>query len=378
LKIAIFGLSITSAWGNGHATTYRALVRALARRNHHVVFFEKNQEWYESNRDLPEPDFCELRLYDQWRSALPKIRHELQSCDVALLGSYFPDGTAAADLLLGSNVPVKSFYDIDTPITVAKLRSGQSEYLHAHQVPGFDVYFSFTGGPILRQLESEFGARRAVPLYCSFDEEKYRRRKACARYQSDLSYMGTYAADRQPKVKSLFLEPANAAPQLKFLLAGPQYPRRVNWPKNVRHIKHLSPRWHPHFYSSSRLTLNLTREAMVASGFSPSVRLFEAAACACPIVSDHWQGLDTVLRVGREILVAENSDQVTCFLKDVDDADLRRMAELARERVLAEHSSAHRAEEFENHVASARDRSSEQNLTLPTSLPAQRPAPLIN
>jgi len=377
LKIAIFGLSITSAWGNGHATTYRALVRALARRNHRVIFFEKNQEWYESNRDLPEPEFCELRLFNNWRSALPKMRRELQSCDVAVLGSYFPDGTTAADMLLESNVPVKAFYDIDTPITVAKLRSEHSEYLQARQVPGFDVYFSFTGGPILRQLESEFGARRAVPLYCSFDEEKYRPRNISARYQCDLSYMGTYAADRQPKVNSLFLDPAKAAPQSKFLLAGPQYPRG-NWPKNVRHIKHLSPRWHPHFYSSSRLTLNLTREAMVASGFSPSVRLFEAAACACPIISDYWKGLDTVFQVGREILVAENSNQVTSFLNDIDDAELRCMAALARERVLAEHSSAHRAEQFENHVASARDSDSETNLTLATSLAAQRHVPLIN
>lgn len=378
MKIAIFGLSITSAWGNGHATTYRALVRALARRKHHVIFFEKNQEWYESNRDLPEPDFCELRLFNQWRTALPKIRRELQSCDVAVLGSYFPDGTTAADMLLESNVPVKAFYDIDTPITVARLRSGHAEYLHSHQVPGFDLYFSFTGGPILCQLESEFGARCAVPLYCSFDEEKYRPRKAGARYQCDLSYMGTYAADRQPKVNTLFLEPAKAAPKMKFLLAGPQYPTRANWPKNVRHIKHLSPRWHPHFYSSSRLTLNLTREAMVASGYSPSVRLFEAAGCACPIVSDRWQGLDTIFRVGKEILVAENSDQVTSFLNDVDDAELRRMAALARERVLAEHSSAHRAEEFESYVASARDRNSERNLTLPNSLAAQPAVSLIN
>jgi spore maturation protein CgeB len=117
---------------------------------------------------------------------------------------------------------------------------------------------------------------------------------------------------------------------------------------------------------------------MVASGFSPSVRLFEAAACACPIISDYWKGLDTVFQVGREILVAENSNQVTSFLNDIDDAELRCMAALARERVLAEHSSAHRAEQFENHVASARDSDSETNLTLATSLAAQRHVPLIN
>jgi spore maturation protein CgeB len=363
LKIVIFGLSITSSWGNGHATTYRALLKALRERGHHIVFFEKNQEWYESNRDLPHPEFCDLRLFEDWNSILPSVRDQLKGCDVAVAGSYFPDGISAVQEILDSKAPVKAFYDIDTPITVSNLRAGGTEFLRADQVTGFDLYFSFTGGPLLAQLESEFGVRRAVALYCSVDPQQHYPRKSSKRYQCALSYMGTYAADRQPKLDRLFTRVAAELPEMKFLLAGPQYPANLKWPKNLLHIHHLSPQWHPHFYSSSRLTLNLTREAMVASGFSPSVRLFEAAACGATLVSDFWTGLDTFLQTGEEILVAEDSKQIASFLKNMDESQLRTIGKRAQERVLAEQSSTRRAEEFELHVSAAVARSKSQHLS---------------
>jgi spore maturation protein CgeB len=352
LKIVVFGLSITSSWGNGHATTYRAFLAGLQKRGHQIVFFEKNEEWYASNRDMPSPEFCQVCLFDHWRSALPSVRQEIEHCDVAIVGSYFPEGIRVADELANSKVPIKIFYDIDTPITLSKLRAGGAEYLQPQQVRNFDLYLSFTGGPILYQIKQEFHAQRALPFYCSFEPQKYRPRGVYRRYQCDLSYMGTYAADRQPKLEGLFIAPALNAPTRKFLLAGPQYPAKIKWPRNVRRIKHLSPRWHPHFYSSSRLTLNVTRQAMAEWGFSPSVRLFEAAACACPIISDIWPGLDTILKPGEEVLIAENSNAVMSFLRDTDDLQLQRIGQLARERVLEEHSSGRRAEEFEKHVSS--------------------------
>ena len=353
MKIVIFGLSVTSSWGNGHATTYRALLSALKQRGHEIVFFEKNEEWYASNRDLPSPDFCDVRIFDSWRASLPIVQRELRNCDVAVLGSFFPHGTQAADELLDSRVPTKIFYDIDTPITLAKLRAGGADYLRTDQVPGFDLYLSFTAGPILTQFETEFGARRALPLFCSVEETKHFPRPVGRRYECDLSYMGTYASDRQGKLDELFTKPACELPTRKMLLAGSQYPAALHWPANVRHIRHLSPRWHPHFYSSSRLTLNLTRADMVQWGFSPSVRLFEAGACGCPVVSDDWPGLDTVFTVGKEILVARNRADVISLLSDADPSELRAIGRRAQERVLAEHTSTRRAQEFEQYVASA-------------------------
>ena len=352
MKIVVFGLSVTSAWGNGHASTFRALLRGLHARGHEIIFFEHDLEWYRENRDLPHPDFCEVRLFDDWEAVSASARRELADADVGMVGSYFPDGIRAIDELQRSRVAVKAFYDIDTPITVTALRQhGATEYLTAEQIPGFDIYFSFTGGPLLLELETRFGAARAIPLYCCFDPERYRRWPARKRFACDLSYMGTYAPDRQPKIEEFFCEPARRLPHQRFLLAGPQYPRSLKWPGNVRHITHLNPRWHPGFYSASRLTLNITRRDMVQAGYSPSVRLFEAAACAAAIVSDNWPGLEAFFHPGREILLPTSAADVVRYLQDYEEGELRAIGERAQARVLAQHTSERRAQEFEACVA---------------------------
>lgn len=350
MKIVICGLSITSSWGNGHATTFRALIRALRARGHEIVFFEKDLEWYASNRDMPEPPFCRVHIYERWDDVVRLLRRELANADVSMVGSFFPDGVQAIKEMLDSNATIKTFYDIDTPITVSKLRSGDAEFLCRDQVPGFDVYFSFTGGPLLRELQTRFGARRALPLYCSFDPERYRSLGRDPRYTCDLSYMGTYAPDRQPKLEELFCAPARAQSGKEFLLAGPQYPVEFTLSRNVRRIIHLEPEFHPYFYSSSSFTLNLTRSDMVAAGYSPSVRLFEAAGCGSAIISDTWPGLDTFFNPSQEILLARSSADVISYLKDVSYEEASKIGRRAHERVLAEHSSDKRAAQFEEAV----------------------------
>lgn len=352
MKIVICGLSITSSWGNGHATTYRALTRALRARGHKIVFFERDVEWYGSNRDMPEPPFCRVYLYEQWHDVSNLLRRELTDADVAMVGSFFPDGIKAIDMVLESAAGVKAFYDIDTPITVSKLRAGDADYLRRDQIPGFDVYFSFTGGPMLREVQSRFGAKRVAPLYCSFDPDRCRWREPDPRYQCDLSYMGTYAPDRQAKLEEFFCRSARALTSKSFLLAGPQYPSNTIWPKNVRRIVHLEPEFHPYFYSSSLFTLNLTRNEMVKAGYSPSVRLFEAAGCGTPIISDAWPGLETFFTPCEEILVAASSAEVISLLDNVSEDDAKKIGLGAQERVLAEHSAERRALEFEQVVGS--------------------------
>lgn len=357
MKIVIFGLSITSSWGNGHATTFRALARALHARGHQIVFFEKDAEWYASNRDLPEPGFCELKLYTRWEDALPSVRSELASADVAMVGSYFPDGIPAMEAMLDSKTPVRTFYDIDTPITVATLRDrGVTDYIRADQLPALDVYFSFTGGPILAELETRFGVRRAAPLYCSFDTERYHAHPPSHRFSCAMSYMGTYASDRQSKLEEFLFSAARRLPDEKFIVAGPQYPQSINWPRNVRRIVHLNPHWHSHLYSSSRLTLNVTRRDMVVAGYSPSVRLFEAAACGAAIVSDDWPGLDTFFEPGIEILLPKSPAEIVRYLRELDGSELRSIGLAAQARVLAAHTSQQRAKEFELEVEAAQRR----------------------
>jgi spore maturation protein CgeB len=351
MKIVVFGLSITSTWGNGHGTTFRALLRALHARGHDIVFFEKDAEWYASNRDLPEPDFCRVILFESWRQALPLARKQLKDADVAVVGSYFPDGIQVIDEIADSNVAAKTFYDIDTPITLAALHGqGRTSYLDARQVPLFDLYFSFTGGPTLRELETRFGARRAAPLYCSFDPQQYRRFGVNRRFACDLSYMGTYAPDRQAKLDELLSAPARLLPGRSFIVAGPQYPKDLLWPANLRRIKHLNPRWHAKLYSSSRFTLNVTRRDMVMAGYSPSVRLFEAAACGATIISDNWPGLERFFAPNDEILLPSGAQDVVRYLSELSDSEIRRIGNRAQERALSEHTSERRAIEFETEL----------------------------
>ena len=352
MKIVIYGLTITSSWGNGHGTTYRSLSKALAAMGHRIHFIEKDVEWYRSNRDLPQPGFCSVQLYDSWSDSAPSLLQASADADAIIIGSYFPDAIAVTRELLDAGFGPLIFYDIDTPITMSHLRSrGRTDYLEAAMIPYYSAYLSFTGGPVLRELEDRFGSPHAVPFYCSVDPDLYRPRSLREIYRCDLSYLGTYAADRQAKLTQLINGTAALLPESRFLVAGPQYPAGITWAPNVERIIHVSPIDHPAFYSSSRFTLNLTRADMVTAGYSPSVRLFEASACGAAILSDAWNGIEEFLTPGDEILLPRDEYETASILRDLSDRERIRFGQRARERILSEHTSRHRAIQFENVVA---------------------------
>jgi spore maturation protein CgeB len=341
-RLVVFGLSMSSSWGNGHAIPFRGLCRALAARGWQITFFERDVEWYRSNRDLTAPEYCDLIFYDGWPPAEAAVR----AADAVLVGSYVPDAHSLIDWLAGMRRPL-FFYDIDTPITLTSLhQSGEAAYLRADQVPLFEVYFSFTGGPALHELETRWGARRAQTLYCAVDGLIYQPVPADVRFMCTLGYMGTYAADRQSRLEDLFIGTARARPDERFLLAGPQYPP-MDLPSNIRHEMHLYPRDHAAFYSSNTATLNLTRDAMRRYGWSPASRLFEAAACGACIISDTWPGLESMLEPGREVLLADSPADVAAHLDTLTPRRREAIGRAARERVLREHTFASRAEQVD-------------------------------
>ncbi|GBD50185.1 hypothetical protein METY_3398 [Methylopila sp. Yamaguchi] len=352
LKLVILGLSLSSSWGNGHATTFRGLIQALARRGHDVLFLEASAPWYAANRDLADPDFCRLAFYDGLED-LGRWAAEVAAADAVIVGSYVANGVDVGDWALHTASGPVAFYDIDTPVTLAKLGRGEEPYLAARQIAAYDVYFSFTGGPTLDRIERSFGSPAARALYCSADPQIYRPTAAPRRW--DLSYLGTFSEDRQPTLERLLLEAARRAPALRCVVAGPQYPAGIAWPPNVERVEHVAPADHAAFYASSRFTLNVTRADMVAAGHSPSVRLFEAAACGTPIISDLWEGLDALFSPGSEILLAETAADVLAALS-MDETRRRAIGAAGRARVLKNHTAEHRAEtvERELHQASLR------------------------
>lgn len=351
LRFVVFGLSITSSWGNGHATNYRALVRALSRRGHSVLFLERDVPWYARSRDLPVPPWGDFELYDSLEDARARLADRVRAADAVIVGSFVPDGVELGHWVNDTARGVTLFYDIDTPVTLGKLEEGDHEYLEPELIPRYDVYLSFTGGPVLRALERAYGSPAARPFYCLVDLDEHR--PVASTLAWDLGYLGTYSEDRQPGLERLLLDVARHSPRSRFCVAGPGFDSE-DWPPNVVYRDHVAPPGHRAFYNRQRLTLNLTRARMIRAGWSPSVRLFEAAACGVPVVSDRWEGLDHFFQPASEIVLADDTEDVLRALRDIDPDEARRIGARARARVLAAHTAQHRVRELEEHVRLAR------------------------
>lgn len=348
MKFVIIGLSITSSWGNGHATTYRALLRELSALGHEILFLEKDVPYYAKHRDMPQPPFCELALYEDNAELKSNYEKNIAEADVVIVGSYVQQGVEVGNWVINTARGITAFYDIDTPVTLAKLKNNDFEYLHPNLISKYDIYLSFSGGPILSYLENHYGSPMARALYCSVDPNLYFPEDLEPQWQ--MGYLGTYSDDRQPTVEKLLNKPALQFPTEKFIVAGPQYPEDYQWAPNVAHISHLPPAEHRHFYNTQKYTLNVTRADMIKAGYSPSVRLFEAAACGVPIISDYWEGIESIYQPGTELLIAENAQQVLDYFNNIPEEERRQIGKNAREKVLKYHTAKARAKELETAV----------------------------
>ncbi|MDQ2947340.1 MAG: glycosyltransferase, partial [Acidobacteriota bacterium] len=305
MNCVFLGLSLTSTWGNGHATTYRGLLKELARRGHSITFLERDVPWYSSNREFEKAPYCKIGLYQSLDELKDRYARVVRTADIVVVGSYVPEGIAVGRWVTSTAKHCTAFYDIDTPVTLANLKLDRCEYLSYDLCRKYQIYFSFTGGPTLDFIERRLGSPCARALYCSVDPSIYYPEPQHLKW--DLGYLGTYAADRQPVLESLLVDVARRQPQGSFAVAGPQYPSGIQWPSNVERTDHLPAREHRKFYNSQKFTLNVTRRDMVRAGYSPSVRLFEAAACGVPIITDKWAGLESFFEPFTEIVPVSSS-----------------------------------------------------------------------
>ncbi|CDX20013.1 conserved hypothetical protein [Mesorhizobium plurifarium] len=347
MRMVIFGLTVTSSWGNGHATLWRGLIRALAPLGWSISFFERDVPYYAGARDLHHLDGGELVLYPHWNDIAQLAAAAVREADVVIVTSYCPDAVEASRLAQESCRGLKVFYDLDTAVTLARIEQGdQPSYFGSEGLRDFDLVLSYTGGPALDALKTTLGARLVVPLYGHVDPDRHRPAQPRPEFAGDLSYLGTYAEDRQAGVEALLVAPAARMPGCRFIIGGAQYPQDFPWCDNIFFVRHLPPADHPAFFCSSRLTLNVTREAMARKGWCPSGRLFEAAACGAAMISDDWPGIDSFFNPGSEIVLAHSTDDVVAAL-GLSDAELEALRRKARERVLDEHTSTRRAAELD-------------------------------
>ena len=349
MHLVLFGLTVSSSWGNGHATLWRSLIKAMLHRGHTVIFYEHDVSYYAGARDLHSlPEGASLRLYDNFDAIRTEARRALDDADLALCTSFCPDGIAASRLILDSHAAIKAFYDLDTPVTLNALHTETAvPYLPPEGLSPFDLVLSYTGGKAIDELKTRLGAREVAPLYGSVDPDKHHPVLPQERYRSALSYLGTYAEDRQQTLASLFLEPASLLPAGRFLIGGAQYPQDFPWASNIAFVRHVPPSLHPAFFCSGRATLNVTRSVMARYGHCPSGRLFEAAACGVPVLTDTWQGLDTFFVPGIEILPVTRTQDVLNTLA-LSDRELYAIAAAARERTLSEHTGDNRVRSLED------------------------------
>lgn len=349
MHVVVFGLTISSSWGNGHATLWRSLVRALVKRGHTVTFYEHDVPYYANTRDVWElGEGARLCLYNSLDEIREQARCGLRDADLAICTSFCPDGAAASELILDSKAAVRAFYDMDTPVTLDRLHEcAEVEYLPRQGFGDFDLVLSYTGGRALDELRERLGARTVAPLYGWVDPERYRPVAPVERFRATLSYLGTYAEDRQKTLTELFLRPAAMLPEEKFIIGGAQYPAEFPWCSNIFFTQHLDPSQHAAFFCSSRATLNVTRRAMAEYGHCPSGRLFEAAACGTPLVSDTWEGMDNFFKAGEEIFIAQDARDVVDAISRTDE-ELQRVAERARQRTLDQNTAECRVRRLED------------------------------
>ncbi|APR75715.1 Hypothetical protein A7982_01061 [Minicystis rosea] len=341
-RYVFLGLPISGPWIHGYATACRALLAELSRRGHDVLFLERDLPFSAEPHDAVAPSAPRVDRYGDAGDLRRRFQRAVREADLVVVGSYLPDGVEIGAWVTEIAPGRAAFYDIDTPVTLARLERGEEDHIAPALIHRYDLYLSFTGGPTLDLLARRFGARCARPLYGSVDPTTFFPEPVEPRW--DLGYLGDHSPDARPALERLLLDPARRSPQSRFLIAGARYPAQMAWPANVDHRALESPADRRALLSAQRFTLDLARRDLALAGCSPSMRLFEAAATGVPVISDAWPGLDAFFTPGHEILVARTPEDTLGLLRELSEQDRFAIGRRARARVLAAHTPAHRAD----------------------------------
>jgi spore maturation protein CgeB len=349
VKVAFFGSSLVSSYWNGAATYYRGLIRALHRRGHRVTFYEPDAYERQAHRDIADPDWVEVIVYEPTAAAALALVERAQRADVVVKAT----GVGVLDELLEEAVAevrgVSVFWDVDAPATLARLDADPDDPLRA-LVPRYDLVLTYGGGDPVVAGYRGLNARDCVPVYNALDPVTHFPVAPDARFACDLAFVGNRLPDREDRVEEFLVRPAKLLPERSFLLAGAGWEAR-ELPANVRLLGHLSTNDHNAVNSTPLAVLNVLRESMARNGWSPATRVFEAAGAGACLVSDAWAGIEEFLEPGREVLVAESGDDVADALASLTPERARAIGAAARRRILAEHTYDHRAAQVEELLA---------------------------
>ena len=348
-EIAFFGSSLVSSYWNGAATYYRGLLRALAQRGHSITFFEPDAYQRQQHRDIADPEWARVVVYrDDPDAALACVEQACRQADVLVKAS----GVGVHDALLEAAVPgsrrahqLAVFWDVDAPATLERLGNDAGDPFH-NLIPSYDMVFTYGGGDPVVHGYGRFGAKKCVPIYNALDPDTHHPVEPRPEFQADLALLANRLPDRERRVEEFFLGPANALPSRSFLLGGSGWEDKPV-SANVRRLGHVGTRDHNAFNCSALAVLNVARDSMASTGFSPATRVFEAAGAAACLITDAWEGIELFLTPNEEVLVAHDGNEVARLLDELDPARSRAIGRAARKRVLALHTYARRAEQVE-------------------------------
>ena len=345
IDVAFFGSSLVSAYWNGAATYYRGIIRALHRRGHRVTFYEPDAFERQRHRDLPDPPWARVVVYpaDDTMGA-ERALEDARGASVIVKAS----GVGVHDAFLEAAVLDRRsggtsviFWDVDAPATLDRVRRDLDDPFRS-LIPRYDLILTYGGGnPVVRAYEA-LGARRCVPIYNALDPETHHPVSPDPRFRADLGFLGNRLPDREARVEEFFLRPASICPDARFVLGGSGWGDKA-MPGNVVDVGHVYTTDHNAFNVTPRAVLNVNRESMARSGFSPATRIFEAAGAGACLITDAWEGVEMFLEPDREVLVARDGDEVAEQLRALTPERASTLGHAARVRVLAEHTYDHRA-----------------------------------
>jgi spore maturation protein CgeB len=348
MQIAFFGSSLVSAYWNGAATYYRGIIRALYDRGHRVTFYEPDAWQRQQHRDIADPEWAQVVVYDNDRDAVLRAVSKAAGADLIVKASgvgVFDELLEEAVLDLRTSTNIIGFWDVDAPATLDRLFHNPADPL-IELIPRYDVVLTYGGGDPVENAYRALGSRQCVPVYNALDPRTHFPVPPDKRFRADLAFLGNRLPDREARVEEFFLEPASRLPELVFLLGGSGWGDKAR-SSNIRYLDHVYTADHNALNCSSRVVLNVTRESMARYGFSPATRVFEAAGAAACLVTDAWEGVDRFFEPSSEILVATTGNDVVEYLGSVTIADARKIGEAAYRRVLAEHTYDRRAEQID-------------------------------
>ncbi|MFP4143821.1 MAG: glycosyltransferase [Phycisphaeraceae bacterium] len=367
LDIAFFGSSLVSAYWNGAATYYRGIIRALAERGHRVTFYEPDAWDRQAHRDIDDPPWAKVVVYPPEEQAALDCLRQAKSADVIVKASgvgIFDDLLEKAVLELRGPGRQVVFWDVDAPATLDRVQNDPADAF-APLVAEYDLVLTYGGGePVVRAYE-QAGAKQCVPIYNALDPATHHPAEPDERFAGDLGFLGNRMPDRETRVDEFFVEPAKLLGHRRFVLGGSGWENKT-LPANVCHVGHVYTRDHNAFNCTPLAVLNISRSSMARYGFSPATRVFEAAGAGACLITDHWEGIEQFLEPNREVLVAKDGQDVANHLAELTPERARGIGSAARQRVLGEHTYAHRARELETLLAQARRRPAAAT-TRPTS-----------